>query len=72
MNMLGYIAPSLFLFTIYIAMQTFKDSILVDILSQFISPNSQIYDGFVTTINFIYTIMIGGLVFYSMNLTNKN
>lgn len=53
-------------------MQTFKDAILVNILSQFINPNSQIYDGFVSTIIFIYIVMIGGLIFYSMNLTNKN
>lgn len=34
--------------------------------------DSPIYDAFVFTINFIYALMILGLVFFSVSLTNRD
>jgi hypothetical protein len=72
MNILGFVAPALFLFTVYIAMQAFKADVLVTFLSNLISPDSEIYNAFVLTMNFIYVMLIGGLILYCMILTNKN
>jgi uncharacterized membrane protein YccC len=40
MNMLGFVAPALFLFTVYIAMQAFRADVLVDFLANLITPES--------------------------------
>jgi hypothetical protein len=72
MNVLGFVAPALFLFTVYIAMQAFRDDVLVSFLSNLISPDSEIYNCFVLTMNFIYVMLIGGLILYFLILTNKN
>jgi len=40
MNMLGFVGPALFLFTVYIAMQAFRADVLVNFLSNLISPDS--------------------------------
>lgn len=70
MNVLGYVSPSLFLFTVSIAMQVFVTDVLNGALAAFIP--SAISDAFVYIINFVYIITTAGLIFYSMNLTNRD
>lgn len=76
MNMLAYVAPALFLFTIHIAMQAFQTDVIIPILfnlgfitSLEVTPINLI---FVYLIDFLYIIVFLGLVFYSMHLTNKH
>ena len=68
MNILAYIAPSLFFFTIHIAMFAFRN----DVLSGLNLLGPTFYDAFVYTIDFIYIMNFFGLVFFSMHLTSKN
>ena len=75
-NMLAYVAPALFLFTIHIAMQAFQTDVIIPILfnlgfitSLEVTPINLI---FVYLIDFLYIIVFLGLVFYSMHLTNKH
>ena len=72
MNLLAYIAPGFYLFSISVAMEAFKADVLTKFFQDTLTETSEIYGAFVYTINFIYAIMIGALVFYSVNLTNKN
>ena len=70
MNILGYISPSLFLFTVSIAMQVFVTDALNGVLGSFIP--SAISDSFVYVVNFVYIMTTMGLIFYSMNLKNSD
>ena len=45
---------------------------LVSFLEGTLKQDSQIYNAFVYTINFIYAMLIFGLIYFSMNLTNRN
>lgn len=72
MNLLAYIAPGCFLFSISVAMEAFRADILSSLLTGIINEKSTIYDAFVYTINFIYGMLIFSLVYFSLNLTNKN
>ncbi len=66
--MLAYIAPSLFFFTIHIAMFAFRSDVLADL--DLLGPT--FYDAFVYTVDFIYIANFLGLVFFSMHLTSRN
>lgn len=70
MNVLGYISPSLFLFTVSIAMQVFVTDVLNGVLAAIIP--SAVSDAFVYIINFVYIITTSGFIFYSMNLSNRD
>ena len=76
MNMLAYIAPALFLFTIHIAMQAFQSDVIIPTLfdlgivkSKEMTPINQI---FVYLIDFLYVMVFLGLVFFSTHLTNRH
>jgi len=78
MNMLGYIAPALFMYTIHIAMYTLQTNVIVSVLQQLgivtnneSAVNNQIVGVFVYTVDFIYAMIFLGLIFYSMHLTNR-
>lgn len=74
MNSFAYLAPSLFLFTVDIAMQAFRADILSKILGGVVpdSTDNQLYNAFVYTIDFIYVLLIMSIVFFSLHLTNGN
>lgn len=74
MNSLSYFAPSFFLFTVHIAMQAFRADVLTKVLSGSVPDpnNSQFYNGFVYTIDFIYVLLITSIIFFSLHLTNSN
>ena len=73
MNMLAYISPALFLFTIHVAMIAFTQDALYYLNNNVIQIFSgQFLNGFVYTIDFIYVLVFMGFIFYSMHLTNKN
>lgn len=72
MNMLAFIAPGFFLFSISVAMEAFKADVLVNFFAETLKPDSEVYNAFVYTINFIYSMLIISLIYYSMTLTNKN
>ena len=74
MNSLTYFAPTLFLFTVHIAMEAFRDDVLVKLLAGVISdPNtSEFYNAFVYTMDFIYAMLVGSIIFFSLNLTNSS
>lgn len=71
MNMLSYIGPALFFFTIHIAMFALKYTILQPVFGSLI-PNDKFFDIFVYFMDFIYILSFLTLVFLSMHLTNKN
>ena len=70
MNMLAYVAPALFLFTVSIAIQVFRTDVLVVYFSSFVP--TEILEGFVYMINFLYVMMTAAMIFFSMHLTNKH
>lgn len=74
MNSFAYLAPSLFLFTVDIAMQAFRADILTKVLGGIVpdSSDNQLYNAFVYTIDFIYVLLIISIVFFSLHLTNGN
>lgn len=78
MNMLSYIAPALFMYTIHIAMYTFQSNVIVVVLQQLgmvvestEASNNTVVGIFVYVIDFIYAMIFLGLVFFSMHLTNR-
>lgn len=74
MNSLTYFSPSLFLFTVHIAMEAFREDVLVRVLTDVITnpDKSEFYNAFVYTMDFIYVMLIGTIVFYSLHLTNND
>lgn len=74
MNGLAYFAPALFLFTVHIAMDAFRSDVLVKLLNGVVGDpnNSQFFNAFVYTIDFIYVLLIMTIVFFSLHLTNRH
>jgi hypothetical protein len=74
MNSLSYFAPSFFLFTVHIAMDAFRADVLPTVLGGAVSdPNkSPFYNAFVSTMDFIYVMLVGSVIFFSLFLTNSN
>ena len=75
MNMLAFIAPALFLFTIHVAMTVFYADVVVRVIQGFANVSDSIRNSgniFVYTIDFMYVMIFLGLVFYSMHMNNKN
>ena len=73
MNSLSYFAPSLFLFTVNIAMDAFRADVLTKVLGSAISDasHSQFYNAFVFTMDFIYVLLISSMIFFSLHFTNS-
>lgn len=74
MNSLSYFAPSFFLFTVHIAMEAFRDDVLIKVLEGVVvdPDHSSFYNAFVYTIDFIYVMLTGSILFYSLHLTNNH
>lgn len=72
MNMLVFVTPGFFLFSVNTAMEAFKADLLVYFFEGTLTPDSEIFNSFVLTINFIYAMLILSLIYYSMSLTNKD
>lgn len=75
MNTIAYFAPSLFLFTLHIAMYAFRDWAFyaLQVVTQGSNFQSNaFYDSFVYAIDFIYVISFLGFVLRSIHLTHRN
>ena len=70
MNALSYFAPAFFMFTVHIAVTAFRFDVLSRWLSSTIS--SQVLDFFVYTMDFIYALMFGNIVFFSLHFKNTD
>jgi cellulose synthase/poly-beta-1,6-N-acetylglucosamine synthase-like glycosyltransferase len=72
MNMLAFVAPALFMFTVSVAMQAFRADVLTKFFADIIPYNSEIYNAFVLVMNFIYALLWLGFILYSIHMNNKN
>ena len=75
MNGLSYFAPAFFLFTVHIAMDAFRSDVLVNVLQNVVtgdSNKSQVFMAFTYTMDFIYVLLIMTIVFLSLHLTNRH
>lgn len=72
MNMLAFIAPALFMFTVSVAMQAFRADVLTKFFADIIPYNSEIYNAFVLVINCLYALLWLGFILYSIHMNNKN
>lgn len=70
MNSLAYFSASFYLFTVHIAMESFRDDVLVNALQNVIKDpdNSEVLNAFVYTIDFLYVMLLLTIVFYSLHL----
>lgn len=75
MNMLAFISPALFMFTIHVAMFAFRDWLVFGFLSAVNFgnfANTEFFNSFVYVIDFIYVMLMFGFVFYSMHFTHRH
>jgi hypothetical protein len=76
-GILGYISPALFMFTVHIAMYTFQVNAIFPIFNAVglirgeQDAKNPAVGIFVYITDFIYVMLLLGLVFYSMHLTNR-
>ena len=70
MNALAYLAPAFFMFTMHIAMQAFRLDVLEKYLGKTVGTN--FLDYFVYTMDFIYALMVGGIIFFSLHFKNTS
>jgi hypothetical protein len=76
MNMMAFVAPAIFMFTIHIAMSAFRDWFFGTVLQGVgTSPSgfqtSQFYDAFVYVMDFIYILLMLAFIFKSMHFTHR-
>lgn len=75
MNSLSYFAPAFFLFTVHIAMEAFRQGVIVPFLEgEGVADvnSSKFLRAFVYTIDFIYVILLMTLVFYSLHFKSND
>jgi len=74
MNTLSYFAPAIFLFTIHIAMEAFRADVLPYFFKGIITntDSSSFLSAFVYTMDFMYVILMGSMIFLSINLAHNN
>lgn len=74
MNSLAYFSPSLILFTVHIAMDAFRQDVLIKVLAGEVEDpdTSSFYNAFVYTIDFLFVLLVMTIVFLSLHLTNSN
>lgn len=73
MNMLAFVSPALFLFTIHISMFAFRDWFFGYVLNNLTSTEfrtTEFYNSFVFAIDFIYIMLMLGFVFKSIHFTH--
>lgn len=74
MNILAFISPALFLFTVHVAMYAFRDYFFFGFLDEINYgdfSNTEFFNGFVYVIDFIYIMLMFGFIFYSMHFTHR-
>lgn len=74
MNALAYFAPAFFLFTVHIAMDAFRADVLTALFSGLVADanNSPALMSFVYLVDFIYVMLLGAVVYYSLHLTHAS
>lgn len=74
MNSLSYFSVSFYLFTVHIAMESFRDDVLVNVLQNVIKDpnNSELLNAFVYTIDFLYAVLLLTIIFYSLNMKSDH
>ena len=75
MNALAYFSPTFFLFTVHIAMDAFRQDVLSKLLQGVVNDTnnqSQLYNSFVFTMDFLYVLLLMTVIFYSLHLTNNH
>jgi hypothetical protein len=74
MNSLAYFAPAFFLFTVHIAMDSFRADILTALFAGLVGDpnNSPTLHNFVYFMDFVYVMLVGSILYYSLYLTNGN
>lgn len=70
MNGLAYLAPAFFMFTMHIAIVAFRLDVLERFLGNTVGPRA--LDYFVYAMDFIYALMVSGIVFYSLHFKNNS
>lgn len=68
-NIFIYFAPSLFFFTVHITMTSFKLEVLLQIIKTIQASdqtNSQLLNFFVYTVDLIYALLLGVIIFFSL------
>ena len=68
MNALAYFSPAFFLFTVHIAIEAFR----VDVLDRWVNASVETLDFFVFTIDFLLVLLMGAVVFFSLNFKNNH
>lgn len=68
MNALSYFSPAFFMFTVHIAMEAFRQDVLQKYLASTVS--SAVLDFFTLTMDFIYVMMLLGIIFFSIHFKN--
>jgi cellulose synthase/poly-beta-1,6-N-acetylglucosamine synthase-like glycosyltransferase len=72
MNMMAFVAPAIFLFTIHVAMSAFRDWFFFDLMKTIIGfSTNELYNSFVYVIDFIYILIMLAFVFKSMHFTHR-
>jgi|JI6StandDraft_1071083.scaffolds.fasta_scaffold179460_1 hypothetical protein len=74
MNSLSYFAPSFFLFTVHLAMEAFRDDVLVKVLQGIVEnpSTSEVYNAFVYTMDFLYVLLILTIIFFSLHMRGNH
>jgi cellulose synthase/poly-beta-1,6-N-acetylglucosamine synthase-like glycosyltransferase len=74
LNVFIYFAPAIFFFTVHISMQAFKTDVLIQILMPIQASehtNAQMLNFFVYTIDLLYALLLGTIIYYSLNTTSN-
>lgn len=74
MNALAYFAPSALLFTVHIAMESFREDVLLFVLQGVVTDgqNSKVYNAFVYSIDFFYVLLLITIIFLSLHFKNNH
>lgn len=71
LNILAFVSPALFMFTVHIAMILFKVTVISgSFISNYLTGEGGIF--LIYTVDFIYLMSFLALIFFSMHLTNRN
>jgi hypothetical protein len=74
MNIIGFVAPAIFMFTIHIAMSAFRDWFFGTVLQDMAFgelQTSEFYSSFIYVMDFIYIMLMLAFIFKSMHFTHR-
>jgi hypothetical protein len=72
MNMLAFIAPGLYMFSINLVMDVVKADVLTMLFSDNLVEDHTFYGVFIYTMNFLNSLLMLGLIYFSINLNSEN